>query len=37
VVPQYDNRSKPILQMRFSLPKETYATMLMRELTKYKK
>ncbi|TFG19507.1 MAG: tRNA pseudouridine(13) synthase TruD [Promethearchaeota archaeon] len=35
VVPQYDNRMKPNIEMRFSLPKGTYATMLMRELTKY--
>ncbi|MHA1110591.1 MAG: tRNA pseudouridine(13) synthase TruD [Promethearchaeota archaeon] len=37
VIPQFDKRLKPIIQMRFSLPKGTYATMLMRELTKYKK
>ena len=37
VVSQYDNRLKPIIQIRFSLPKGTYATMLIRELTKHKK
>ena len=34
---EVDNRMKPIIHMRFSLPKGTYATMLIRELTKSKK
>lgn len=31
---EFENRLKPIVHMRFSLPKGTYATMLIRELSK---
>jgi tRNA pseudouridine13 synthase len=34
VLPHYKNKLNPIIEMRFSLPKGTYATMLIRELTK---
>ncbi len=34
---EFDNKMKPIIHMRFSLPKGTYATMLIRELTKHEK
>ena len=34
VTPQYD-KTKPVIQIQFSLPKGTYATMLLRELSKH--
>ena len=37
VLPHYENKLKPIIQMQFSLPKGTYATMLIRELSKPEK
>jgi tRNA pseudouridine13 synthase len=34
VLALYENKSNPIIEMQFSLPKGTYATMLIRELSK---